>query len=105
MTFGKPPAVEKKSKAKKNKSKKRGLKGKGGIKARGSRAQVWHGSAQRTSGGLSRDDLTFNSKTGRIVSKRKQAAGRKLYETVLVPKGYAAKKGEFKLFKKQTASE
>jgi hypothetical protein len=49
------------------------------MKARGSRREVWNGSAKRTSGGLTRDDLTQN-KRGDIVSKKKQAQGRKLYK-------------------------
>jgi hypothetical protein len=40
----------------------------------GSRAQVWHGTATHTSGGLTKDDLMKN-KHGRIVSKRRHAAG------------------------------
>ena len=36
----------------------------------GSRAQVWHGTAYKTSGGLTRDDLHMN-KHGRVVSKKK----------------------------------
>ena len=44
----------------------------------GSRAEVWHGTAHHTSGGLTKGDLTQN-KYGRIVSKRKQALGRQLY--------------------------
>ena len=42
----------------------------------GSRAQVWHGTAERTSGGLTRKDLTM-SKSGEIVSKKKQALAKK----------------------------
>lgn len=40
----------------------------------GSRAQVWHGTATHTSGGLTKDDLMMN-KHKRIVSKRRHAAG------------------------------
>lgn len=36
----------------------------------GSRAKVWHGGAELTSGGLRKDDLEKN-KYGRIVSKKK----------------------------------
>ena len=36
----------------------------------GTRAQVWHGTAFKTSGGLTKDQLTYN-KAGRIVSKKK----------------------------------
>ena len=45
----------------------------------GSRAEVWNGKAQKTSGGLRRGDLTKN-KHGRIVSKKKQEAGRKAFK-------------------------
>jgi hypothetical protein len=40
----------------------------------GSRAQVWHGTATHTSGGLTKNDLMMN-KYNRIVSKRRHAAG------------------------------
>lgn len=36
----------------------------------GSRAKVMHGGAERTVGGLTRNDLTYNA-GGRIVSKKK----------------------------------
>ena len=49
------------------------------VKARGSRAEVWHGNAKKTSGGLTKDDLMKNNKTGRIVSKKMHARGKKLY--------------------------
>ena len=42
----------------------------------GSRAQVYHGTAMRTTGGLSKKDLTM-SKSGEIVSKKKQALAKK----------------------------
>jgi len=38
----------------------------------GSRARVMHGGAEKTSGGLTKDDLMYNSK-GRIVSKKRHA--------------------------------
>jgi hypothetical protein len=40
----------------------------------GTRAQVMHGTAEKTKGGLKKDDLKYN-KYGRIVSKRKSARG------------------------------
>ena len=64
----------------------------------GSKAQVFHGTAKKTSGGLEKSDLVKN-KHGRIVSRRKQAAGRKALK-YLTRKGYKAKKGTFKLFRK-----
>ena len=43
----------------------------------GSRAEVFHGTAVRTAGGLAKSDLT-KSKWGKIVSKKKQKLGRAL---------------------------
>jgi len=39
---------------------------------RGSRRQVWNGTAEQTAGGLKKDDLEKN-KRGRIVSRKKTA--------------------------------
>jgi hypothetical protein len=64
----------------------------------GTRAQVWHGNAKKTSGGLTKNNLMKN-KHGRIVSKRKHASGKKTIKN-LRKMGYVAKKGEFKLFRK-----
>ena len=64
----------------------------------GSKAQVWHGTAAHTSGGLKKGDLVKN-KHGRIVSRRKMLAGRKALK-YLTRKGYKAKKGTFRLFNK-----
>ena len=65
----------------------------------GSRAEVWHGTARKTSGGLTKKDLLKN-KSGRIVSKAKHATAKK--EKRLLKAGYGTKKGTFgavKLFK------
>jgi hypothetical protein len=48
------------------------------VKTIGSRAQVMHGTAKKTSGGLEKKDLKYN-KQGRIVSRRKSELGHKLY--------------------------
>jgi len=64
----------------------------------GSKAQVFHGTAKKTSGGLEKSDLVKN-KHGRIVSRGLQAAGRKALK-YLTRKGYKAKKGVFHLFNK-----
>jgi hypothetical protein len=48
------------------------------VKAVGSRASVMHGSAMKTSGGLTASDLKYNS-NGRIVSKAKSEMGKRLY--------------------------
>ena len=42
------------------------------MKTIGSRAQVMHGGAMKTSGGLTKSDLKYN-KWGRIVSRKKSA--------------------------------
>ena len=68
------------------------------MPAVGTKAQVFHGTAKHTSGGLTRKDLVKN-KHGRIVSRRKMALGKKALKH-LVKAGYKAKKGTFKLFKK-----
>ena len=70
------------------------------VPAVGTKAQVWHGSAKHTSGGLKKSDLVQN-KHGRIVSRRKQAAGRKALKHLRAA-GYTAKKGKFTLFHKKT---
>ena len=44
----------------------------------GSRAEVMHGKAMKTSGGLTANDMMYNN-AGRIVSKKKVAQGQKLY--------------------------
>ena len=67
-------------------------------KTNGSRAEVWHGTAKKTSGGLSKSQLMMN-KHGRIVSRRKHASGKKSIKH-LVKLGYKAKKGHFMLFRK-----
>lgn len=46
----------------------------------GSYAQVWHGNADKTSGGLVKSDLTYVKKEGRIKSKAKIAAGKAVWE-------------------------
>ena len=55
----------------------------------GSRAQVFHGTAYKTSGELKKDNLMQN-KNGRIVSKRKHTTAKK--ERRLVKAGYGTKK-------------
>lgn len=63
----------------------------------GSRAQVWHETAYKTTGGLVRDDLMMN-KHGRIVSMAKHKTAKK--EKRLEKAGYFAKKGKFGYVKK-----
>lgn len=71
----------------------------GGMLTIGSKAQVFHGTAHHTSGGLTRKDLMKN-KRGKIVSRKQASAGKKAYSR-LVKAGYKAKKGHFKLFTKK----
>jgi hypothetical protein len=68
------------------------------LKAVGSKAEVYHGSAKHTSGGLKKKDL-MKTKKGRIVSRKKHAAGKKALKRLLKA-GFKAKKGTFKLFRK-----
>lgn len=58
----------------------------------GTRAQVWHGTAYKTSGNLKKDQLLQN-KNGRIVSKAKHSTAKK--EQRLLKHGYGTKKGKF----------
>jgi hypothetical protein len=63
----------------------------------GTRAQVWHGTSYKTSGGLTHNDLMMN-KHGRIVSKTKHNTAKR--EKRLVKAGYITKKGHFGFVKK-----
>lgn len=65
----------------------------------GSRAEVFHGTAKHTSGGLEKSDLLKN-KWGRIVSAKKHKTAKK--EKRLQKAGYFAKKGEFGVVKRKT---
>tara|TARA_Y100001958_G_C21072938_1_gene431793 strand:+ start:193 stop:690 length:498 start_codon:yes stop_codon:yes gene_type:complete len=58
----------------------------------GSRAQVFHGTAKQTSGGLQKCDLKKN-KRGAIVSRRASARAKK--ENRLVKAGFVTQKGKF----------
>ena len=71
------------------------------MKTVGSRAEVMHGTARRTSGGLRKQHLTYN-KRGKIVSKRASARAKK--DNRLVKAGYKTKKGVFSLKKKNRRS-
>lgn len=63
----------------------------------GSRAQVWHGTAYKTEGGLTKDKLMKN-KRDHIVSKKKHLTAKK--EKRLEKAGYFTKKGQFGYVKK-----
>ena len=61
-------------------------------KSVGSRAEVWHGTAKHTSGGLTKEKL-FRTKNGRIVSKSKHFSAKR--ENRLLKAGYGTRKGKF----------
>jgi hypothetical protein len=54
------------------------LSGSGKTKKRGTKREVWNGTAERTSSGLTKGDLVKN-KRGKIVSKKQQEAGRRAF--------------------------
>ena len=58
----------------------------------GSRAQVYHGVAHHTTGGLTKKDLKMNPKTGEIVSKAKASSEKKNPWIVAVGKAKKALK-------------
>ena len=62
------------------------------MKVNGTRAEVMHGTAKKTSGGLTKKDLKYN-KQGRIVSVKQSNRAKK--ENRLVKAGYGTKKGQF----------
>ena len=64
----------------------------------GNRAQVGHGTAYKTSGGLTRKDLKQN-KWGRWVSTKKSTLAKR--QRHLQKAGYFAKKGEFGFVKRK----
>lgn len=72
------------------------------MKATGSRAEVYHGTARHTAGNLKKKDLMMHK--GRIVSRKAHAAGKKAIKR-LRALGYVAKKGTFKLFRKGDAKK
>jgi hypothetical protein len=61
-------------------------------KSIGSRAQVMHGNANKTSGGLTKKQLKYN-KQGKIVSRKASALAKK--NNRLVKAGFITRKGEF----------
>lgn len=58
----------------------------------GTRAQVWHGTAYKTTGGLTKSHIMQN-KNGRIVSRSKHNSAKK--EKRLIKAGYGTQKGKF----------
>jgi len=63
----------------------------------GSRAQVWHGTAYKTSGGLTKGHLMMN-KHGRVVSRSKHSTAKR--ERRLEKAGFFTKKGKFGFVKR-----
>ena len=63
----------------------------------GSRAEVWHGNAKKTTGGLTKKDLLKN-KHGELVSKKKHLTAKK--EKRLEKAGYFTEKGKFGFVKR-----
>jgi hypothetical protein len=70
------------------------------LPAVGSKAQVFHGTAKHTPGGLTKKDLMKHK--GRIISRKKHAAGKKAIKH-LRALGYIAKKGTFTVMRKSMA--
>lgn len=70
------------------------------IQRIGSKAQVFHQTARQTSGGLKKSDLMKHK--GRIISRKKHAAGKKAIKH-LRALGFIAKKGTFRLMSKSMA--
>ena len=68
------------------------------MKTFGSRAEVFHGNAKKTTGGLTKSDLLQN-KHGEIVSRKKSITAKK--EKRLEKAGYFTKKGVFGFVKKE----
>jgi len=72
------------------------------MKTFGSRAEVFHGTAKKTSGGLEKKDLLKN-KHGEIVSRKKHNTAKK--EKRLQKFGYFTQKGKFGFVKRSSKSK
>ena len=66
------------------------------MKTFGSRAEVFHGTCKKTTGGLEKKDLMKN-KHGEIVSRKKHTTAK--HEKRLVKAGFLTKKGHFGFIK------
>merc|ERR1712098_57480 len=71
----------KKKAAKKKPTKKRRKAKKKPISKRAARSRVWRGKLAKSKGGLAKSALTKN-KSGKIVSKKRQALGQKAYKRI-----------------------
>lgn len=67
------------------------------LKTFGSKAEVFHGSCKKTTGGLTKKDLMKHK--GRIISRKKHAAGKKAIKH-LFALGYKPTKGTFRVMRK-----
>jgi len=74
------------------------IKGKSYEMLIGSRAQVFHGTAYKTPGNLTKSQILMN-KHGRIVSSKKHATAKR--EKRLEKAGYFTRKGKFGFVKKE----
>ena len=72
------------------------------MKTFGSRAEVFHGTAKKTSGGLEKKDLLQN-KHGEIVSRKKHNTAKK--EKRLEKYGFFTQKGKFGYVKRDGKSK
>ena len=72
------------------------------VKRVGSRAEVWHGNAHHTPGGLTKKGLLKN-KHGEIVSKLKHIQAKK--DKRLEKAGYFTQKGKFGYVKRDKTSK
>jgi hypothetical protein len=72
------------------------------MKTNGSRAEVFHGNAAHTTGGLTKKDLIKN-KHGEIVSKKKHLQAKK--DKRLEKAGYFTQKGKFGFVRKDKTSK
>jgi hypothetical protein len=69
------------------------------MKTFGSRAEVFHGTCKKTTGGLEKKDLMKN-KHGEIVSRKKHLTAKK--EKRLEKHGFFTKKGKFGFVKRDS---
>jgi len=72
------------------------------MQTTGSRAQVWHGTAKKTAGGLTKKDL-FQDKYGNIKSRKASAKAKR--NKNLKKAGWTVKKGQFGAVKVEDAKK
>merc|ERR1739844_61366 len=52
------------------------------AKGKRARASVWLGGKEKTSGGLKKSDIVNSKSSGKLVSKKSSAAGKKAYKNI-----------------------